>query len=128
MWKYKGYDYTILLTKLGHLCGYVRLRASDKYYGKHYDQIPVQCHGGLTFSELVPAANKFLPKGYWIGFDCAHLGDLSIHTAALIEGLQGKPSFMANDHLWQPAEVKAECESIIDQLIKMKVHFGGGDK
>lgn len=44
-------------------------------YGKHYDDIHISCHGGITYSR------NYLPyvddqKGdWWIGFDCGHYGD-----------------------------------------------------
>ena len=54
----------------GHLCGYVEIPKDNKYYEKHYDDIDVDCHGGLTYSEMVDEKWK-------IGFDCAHSGDIS---------------------------------------------------
>lgn len=83
----------------GHLCGYVRLpRTSQLYkvankkklgykYGKAiskkkttvrrgYDARDIEglrVHGDITFAGTKP--HKFA-RGYWIGFDCAHAGDL----------------------------------------------------
>ena len=63
---------------MGFRCGYVGLKEGNAYYGKHYDDIPVDCHGGLTYSEgLLPVLedswdNKDL---WWIGFDTGHFGD-----------------------------------------------------
>jgi hypothetical protein len=37
--------------------------------GKFYEDIAVEIHGGLTYSESTD-------KGYIIGFDCAHSGDV----------------------------------------------------
>lgn len=64
--------------------GYVVLPKGHKYHGKHYDDIDVDIHGGLTFSEEVNEEilehwGSLLTKediGCWIiGFDCAHYGD-----------------------------------------------------
>lgn len=61
---------------LGHLCGYVGVTKRHRDYGKSKDEIPVEVHGGVTYAK----------KGYggvletnlwWIGFDCAHYGDLA---------------------------------------------------
>ena len=71
--QYEGYD--ILVLSLGtHPCCYIRLDESNKFYGKNYDDIPLMCHGGLTFSENIESDNIF-KKGYWIGWDYAHCDD-----------------------------------------------------
>lgn len=60
----------------GHLCGYIEIPTTHGLHGKSYDEIEqhydyeLPAHGGLTFSGEVEG-------NYWIGFDCAHLGDLS---------------------------------------------------
>ena len=74
--------------------GYVLLPHNHPLYDVHYDDISVNVHGGLTFSERFDSENflewikdldfhgdvtlenyqKF--EGYWmIGFDTAHYGD-----------------------------------------------------
>lgn len=48
--------------------GYIHLPKGHPWYGMHYDHIPADVHGGLTFSEE--------EDGYWvIGFDTGHYGD-----------------------------------------------------
>ncbi len=74
----------------GSLNGYVALPPSHKYYNKHYDNIDVDVHGGLTFAAisweedqgLATLHGNVLYIGepgllYWIGFDCMHWQDLS---------------------------------------------------
>jgi len=56
--------------------GYVRIAEGHKYYGKTYDDIPVNVHGGLTFGDHIMDSNKW-SDGYWVGFDTAHYGDNS---------------------------------------------------
>lgn len=34
-----------------HPCAYICLPKGHKYYKKSYDDIPVNCHGGLTFAD-----------------------------------------------------------------------------
>lgn len=49
--------------------GYVMLPKSHIWYGKDYDDIPINVHGGLTYGEKNDS-------DYWvIGFDTAHAGD-----------------------------------------------------
>lgn len=62
---------------LGHLCGYVGVPPSHPFHGKRYNEVPVEVHGGLTYAEK--SGRSFCcEKGdaWWLGFDCAHLGDL----------------------------------------------------
>lgn len=54
---------------LGSLCGYVDLPKDHKLYGKDYDNIDVNVHGGLTYAD-------YTSDDMWrIGFDCAHAWD-----------------------------------------------------
>lgn len=58
--------------KFLNLNGYIYLSSSHPWYKKHYDEIDVEVHGGLTYGELDRETN------YWcIGFDTNHSGDLS---------------------------------------------------
>lgn len=47
------------------LCGYVTVPKKHHYYGLSYNDVTVNVHGGLTYSN----------KGTF-GFDCVHAGDL----------------------------------------------------
>lgn len=55
----------------GHYCGYVYLPRGHRFYSVPYDEIPIECHGGLTYGEYSVAKDA-----YCIGFDCAHADDL----------------------------------------------------
>jgi hypothetical protein len=46
-------DFPFAITKhdkLGSLCGYIGVPSSHPWYGKRYDDISAEVHGGLTFS------------------------------------------------------------------------------
>lgn len=93
----------------GHLCGYVHLTPDNDYFGYEYDQIPVNCHGGLTYAS--EHNNEWV-----IGFDCAHYGDLQpFYTDMEIYG---------NDGTYRDMEyLTNECESICEQIAyKSKSH------
>lgn len=73
----------------GHWCGYVGVAEGHSYFKKGYDDVPVDVHGGLTFADFcadtkdessgichVPAEGE-PHRVWWLGFDCAHLGDAS---------------------------------------------------
>jgi hypothetical protein len=59
-----GYEAEVIATEMGHRCGYVTVPEGHPHYGKGYDDIHADVHGGLTYAN----------KGTF-GFDCAHLGD-----------------------------------------------------
>lgn len=99
-----GVDYKCRIIRnkyLKHLCGYVILTPDNKFYSKHYDDIPVQVHGGLTFSDEY--------EGEWlIGFDCAHHGDITPGSGYEHLGYMGTYKDMNF--------VKLECESLAEQI------------
>jgi hypothetical protein len=71
----------------GALCGYVGVPNGHPAYGVDYNHVDVDVHGGLTFAaRCQPSAEE---RGichkvelgesddvWWLGFDCAHSGDL----------------------------------------------------
>ena len=61
--------------KLRHLCGYVGLPRTHPNFGDGYDDIDVDVHGGLTYAEEGTAVTHSAGL-WWVGFDCAHFGDL----------------------------------------------------
>ena len=95
----------------GHLCGYVTLTTDNDFFGLEYDDIPVDCHGGLTY-----ASNQ--GPDWVIGFDCAHYGDCQPfynEEWALYSG---------RNAVYRDMEfVSRECESICEQISeKSKSH------
>lgn len=72
--KYKGYKCVVLFLHTGYRCGYVGVSKQSKIYEKNYNDIDIDCYGGLTYSEgyLNGISEQDL---WWIGFDCAHYGD-----------------------------------------------------
>jgi hypothetical protein len=63
--------------------GYVIIPEGHPMYGKHYDDIPVEVNGGLTFAENVSDMNREhwpeipedITSGWVVGFDTAHSWD-----------------------------------------------------
>lgn len=54
--------------------GYLGVPSDHPLAGHLYDDLPLDCHGGLTFAD--EGNGKTFPKGwFWYGFDYAHLGD-----------------------------------------------------
>lgn len=71
-WEFEGYPCLIIKHKWGHLCGYVGLSKEHKFYGKDYDDIYADVHGGVTYTGNLGQLNNV----WYVGFDCAHAGDL----------------------------------------------------
>ena len=80
----------------GALCGYVRLprslakkmdtnglRLTPDQFGMRAPayNLPVfwgiSVHGGLTYSGSIQTKKRGHERGVWVGFDCAHFGDLT---------------------------------------------------
>ncbi len=112
-WVYEGYTCLIKRSKyMGHLCGYIGLPPTHKLYKKHYDDIDVMVHGGLTFADFWEDERDNL---WYVGFDCAHYGDFQPGLAKLSPGylrygLDQGTTYKNMDF------VTKECESLVDQL------------
>ena len=69
----------------GFLCGYVGVPENHIYYRKHYNEVDVEVHGGLTFSDFCHEREDNSrgichisdEKVWWLGFDCGHSDDIS---------------------------------------------------
>lgn len=88
-----GLDCLIVRNHYGALCGYVGLPPEHPWHGLDYSDLWIEIgwdapHGGLTFAG---ACAENTPEGegichipepgrpdnvWWLGFDCAHVGDL----------------------------------------------------
>jgi hypothetical protein len=74
--EHAGLEWEVTKNGLGYRCGYVRVPAGHPWHGKDYDDVDVEVHGGLTFAEPDTDCGKGgEDNAWWLGFDCAHLGD-----------------------------------------------------
>ncbi len=74
----EGYTAVIVLVSptVPHYCGYIKVPKEHPAYDKHYDDIKISVHGGLTYSNYSNTYPLTSPKKeYWIGFDAAHYND-----------------------------------------------------
>lgn len=123
-WKDEATGYTCLIVrndKMGNLCGYVAVSPGHPAHGKPYDDIEVSVHGGLTYShecrgEICRTQEPGEPEGvYWLGFDCAHSGDLVPGLLELTKN-HGFPLEQWGNRYRNIAYVKAECVDLARQL------------
>lgn len=102
----------------GHLVGYIFLPENHQWYGKNYDDIPIECHGGISYAEKTE-------EGYQVGFDCGHLNDIIPSMIEIRkrfnlipEGLEKHPVF--NLTYKNMAFCIRECKSMAKQASKIK--------
>lgn len=84
---------------------YLGVPESHPLAGRSYEDLPLECHGGLTFSALGGHGKRDqFPAGWWwYGWDYAHSGDKSFYDLKYPEGL----GHLA-EKAWTPAEVDAD--------------------
>lgn len=81
--EHNGMACMLVRNRSGNWCGYVGLEPSHKYFEKSYDEIDVEVHGGLTYSNKCGGAICHVAKPgkeeniWWVGFDTAHCDDRS---------------------------------------------------
>lgn len=100
-------------------CGYVRVPPSHPALGKEYDELEVEVHGGLTFGAAEPCEHED-GRGFWFGFDCAHLGDGDVLWEPGFEPEVLRRYSFSKGHFWSLAEVAEETERLAKQLAEMK--------
>ncbi len=90
-------------------CGYVQIPKTHPLCKE--DVTSLECHGGVTFRGA-----RFLPKDpkWYIGFDCAHLGDRSSLKEMGFGELYCNKAYVIN-------ETKRLAEQIVDYLVEESV-------
>lgn len=106
---YKGYNYYIL--NLGtHPTAYIEIPKGHKLYQKDYDDIYINVHGGLTYSDDSLMGVK--SENWFIGWDYAHYDDY-------VSFYEDLPEFLKNNNLkrWTTKEIIEDCKNGIEQII-----------
>jgi len=122
-----GYTCVVKFMPTCHRCGYVGVPKSHPFYGEMYENIPVECHGCLTYSDssLISVESEGI---WWIGFDCAHWGDKpdfdkgleyfsdSPQHIRLIESMRDSFVFFDDEFPKDLEYCEGECRRIVGQL------------
>ena len=74
----------------------------------------IDVHGGVTYSE-----NSLDKDAFRIGFDCAHAGDKMPKIPSAISYSEFPSMVFPSDKYRDLAFVIAECESMVDQILKV---------
>ena len=115
-WEFEDMDCLIVRNAIGALCGYVAVEPGHPAYKKDYNEVGIRVHGGLTYSDMCAGHICHVPREgrpdhvWWLGFDCAHLGDFS-------------PAYEKQGHYdyKDVAYVKYETEELARQLKAMVI-------
>ncbi len=116
-----GMPALIVRNHAGALCGYVGVPKGHPLYEVHYDEAPVEVHGGLTFSNKCHGAICHVPEPgepddvWWLGFDCYHAGDyaptMNKYPTLYADLATGRAGVYRD-----LAYVKEQCERLSEQL------------
>ena len=109
-WTTKAGLRAVVLThpNMGHRMGYVAVGKESPAFGKDYDSDVlggIDVHGGLTFAAEAGNYPVSAEGVWWLGYDCAHYGDL---VPGLTYGMGGE--------LRSLEYCERECESLAAQL------------
>ncbi|MCM1230035.1 MAG: hypothetical protein NC489_07880 [Ruminococcus flavefaciens] len=107
---YNGYEYAIV-SRGTHPCAYVKLPKDHSYYGKDYDEIPVDCHVELTYADN---CLDVMPEhsGWWIGWDYGHCCDY----AGFMKSPEWSDIDTSHYKKWTSSEIFDEVKQVIEQL------------
>lgn len=107
-----GFACLLHRNRLGSWCGYVGLPKEHPDFGKHYDNIEVEAHGGLTYGDK---PGEFIGLGvedsrWWVGFDTSHFRDIT--PGMMKHGWASPPglTYWTRDRTW------IETMELADQL------------
>jgi hypothetical protein len=118
-------------SRYGVWCGYVGLPPGHPCYGKQYDDVSVDVHGGLTYANSCEGTICHVPKPgepdevWWLGFDCGHGGDYTPTDVEVYGHIRGErydhAKALATNaffvEVYRTIEyVKAETEQLAEQL------------
>jgi hypothetical protein len=120
-----GYPCILHRNKHGSWCGYVGVPADHPWFGKGYDDVDAEVHGGLTYAE--PCQGDVCHPGneprHWLGFDCTHAFDKAPEMDAALASykLPDGGSEPCKEWFGEPVTykdldyVKAETERLAEQ-------------
>lgn len=109
---------------VGAWCGYVGVPPGHPWHGKDRDACDADAHGGLTYSDKCSgdichvAAPGEPDDVWWLGFDCAHAGDVMPSVVAILAAkrLDTFGDVFGNDKYRDLAYVMDEVEGLAVQV------------
>lgn len=120
-----GHHALILRNMMGALCGYVAVPPGHRVHGKHYDEVNVYVHGGLTYANHCNGRICHDVEGednvWWLGFDCAHYCDFVPSYTELFKRYSISYVNDNSDIVYRNIDyVRNECELLSAQIAGME--------
>lgn len=118
----EGFPCIIHRNGLGALCGYVGVPKGHPAYEKHYGDLAIDCHGGLTYAERCQGdiCHPGADDRWWIGFDCNHCGDFAPYMEENLRKLTVFLDYGTSGRKYRNIDyVKNEIKEIVRQLKEM---------
>lgn len=124
--KHAGLDCLLSRNRFGVWCGYVAVTKQHPAFGARYDDVKVDVHGGLTYSDECSGhichATEDDDKAYWFGFDCGHCYDLSPGMEVIDKQIQKRigKRFAAPEKIYRDLTYATEeTQKLAEQLVRM---------
>ncbi|HUT57227.1 MAG TPA: hypothetical protein VNA25_05065 [Phycisphaerae bacterium] len=123
-----GYLGVVDRNSLGSLCGYIAVPNGHPWHGVDYDNIHaeggdyVEVHGGLTYSRKNSGeiGTPDTPRSWWVGFDCAHLGDLVPAMIRLRDVVSVAMMETYRDFKYVKEEIESLAQQAKDALVALQ--------
>jgi|HubBroStandDraft_1064217.scaffolds.fasta_scaffold03153_5 hypothetical protein len=96
----------VVLRGPASLCAYIGVPVAHPLAGEQYDNLPIECHGGLTFAGEGATEKNCLPPGhFYYGWDYSHCDDAAFYDLQYRDEMRGKRWTVAEveGELWMPA-------------------------
>ena len=109
--KYKDYQFYIL--NLGtHPTAYIEISRENILFGKDYNEIDIEVHGGLTYAE--DHLQNIKNNTWFIDWDYAHYNDYAGYEIMFPKGLR------TGGKKWATEEIFDDVVSVIEQIESME--------
>jgi len=105
--KYHNFPFVILNVRGSHPTAYFGIGKEHTFYGSDYGDVPLDVHGGLTYSDNHVPKSSIKDK-WWLGWDYAHVGDR-----------MGYYPNVTRDKAWTREEILAEVKQAISDFEKL---------
>jgi hypothetical protein len=93
-------------------CAYLGVPEGHPLEGFSYDDIPLDCHGGLTFAGINKSGGTRPKNWYFYGWDYAHAGD-KCHYEIELPQFSEVGKIIENGKDWTDEEVEHEIRSVL---------------
>ena len=107
----------IVMRGPGSMCCYIGIpRRKYNKFTLEYDSVPIQVHGGLTYSNIGLVNVRNDKNIHWLGWDYSHAGDMSFYDITL---RHLPPKGKNPGKKWTPYEGLKDCHEACIQMKKL---------